>query len=166
MGNLIFSANDSKVDASITAADAVPSDNVPNAMHSRRDDAFRFRGGPLKATDGHLMFGTWNVEGLTETKVVELQLAMAELGVGLLSLQETHRSQSEYLITEEGFLLILSGSANDDREHAGVGFLVSPRLRKHVIGFRQATSRMASIKLRVVGGKVPIIRTTRRETDR
>jgi hypothetical protein len=58
-------------------------------------------------------------------------------------------------VTPEGFLLILSGSAEEDTsETAGVGFQVAPSARRSVIGFCQASSRMASLKIRVRKGKI------------
>ena len=35
---------------------------------------------------------------------------------------------------------------------AGVGFIISPKVRKSVIGFCQFNNRMANLKLKVVGG--------------
>lgn len=136
------------------------SDNAPMVFSgdplSRKRDIYHIRGGELHVSDGQWLVGTWNVEGLTDKKLEELQLWMYELGIGVLCMQETHKSGSEYSITEAGFLLILSGG-NGVRETAGVGFLIAPVLRRSVIGFCQATARMASLKLRVAGGKVGIV---------
>ncbi|CAK0887303.1 unnamed protein product, partial [Prorocentrum cordatum] len=41
-------------------------------------------------------------------------------------------------------------------ERAGVGFIVHPSFRHSVVGFCQATDRMASLKLRIPGGKAVI----------
>jgi len=82
---------------------------------------------------------------------------MNEMSIDILCLQETHRPGSEYYITDGGFLIIFSGSAETDgNETAGVGFLVAPSLRKSTVGFRQQSARMASLKLRVTGGKAVI----------
>ena len=73
------------------------------------------------------MVGTWNVEGLTHAKVVELQFCMRQFNLGVLCLHETHRIESTYDVTPEGFLLILSGTdAGETSTSAGVGFLVAP----------------------------------------
>ena len=97
------------------------------------------------------------MEGLTDAKVIEIQLLMERLDIGILCLQETHRKRSDYYITARGYLLFLSGTdADNQAEHAGVGFLISPQLRRSVVGFTQATPRMASLKLRTKGGKVCI----------
>ena len=115
------------------------------------------RGGRLRPADVGLKIATWNVEGFTDAKAVTLQVIMKRRGIGILCLQETHHSGSAYYITEEGYLVILSGSAGDGREHAGVGFLISPVMRKTIVSFCQATSRMASLKLRISGGKMAIV---------
>ena len=65
-----------------------------------------------------------------------------------------HRRGSDYLITSEGFLVICSDTSKADEEHAGVGFLVAPWMRKYVISFIRENSRLASIKLRVEDGKI------------
>ena len=59
-------------------------------------------------------------------------------------------------MTDSGFLVIMSGGADGDSERAGVGFLVAPWIRKSVVGFCQATLRMASLKIRIPGGKAVI----------
>ena len=82
---------------------------------------------------------------------------MSSTGLGLICIQETHRLNSDYFITEEGFFVILSGSAGTDAEHAGVGFIVAPCLRCAVVSFRQENNRMAALKLRVPGGKVVFV---------
>ena len=80
---------------------------------------------------------------------------MERLGIGILCLQETHRSASIYYDTDDGYLLILSGDGGES-ENAGVGFLISPGMRRSIIGFCQASSRMATLKLRIRGGKTSI----------
>eukprot|EP00959_Pyramimonas_sp_CCMP1952_P015781 333843-Pyramimonas_sp.AAC.2 len=129
--------------------------DAPGAKVNASIEADFFRGGRLSVASAGLQLGTWNVEGFTEAKLVELQMHMKSYGIDLLCLQETHKPKSEYTVTEEGFPLIFSGASADDvNETVGVGFLISPRLRRSVVGFRQASSRMASLKLRVVGDKI------------
>ena len=77
-------------------------------------------------------------------------------GVHILCIQETHESGSEFYVTDDGYLAILSGGT-DAREHAGVGFILSPSTRRCLIGFRQATSRWASLKMTVPGGKTYVV---------
>ena len=54
-------------------------------------------------------------------------------------------------------MIILSGSIGDGREFAGVGFIVAPWLRRSVVGFKQVDARIATIKLRVRGGRLAIV---------
>ena len=95
---------------------------------------------------------SWNVEGLnTDTKLEQILRHMWELDIGLLALQETHRTGSEYFI-HNGFLVVLSGSETEGREYRGVGFIVAPWLRHAVQSFTQCNERLAKIRIRVVGG--------------
>ena len=50
--------------------------------------------------------GTWNVEGLTDTKIIELQNIMEERDIGIMWLQEIYRLGTDYFITDEGYLVI------------------------------------------------------------
>ena len=70
-------------------------------------------------------------------------------------MQETWIPKSDVFITEAGFLVILSGGSGepDQEQRAGVGFIVAPCIRNSIVSFRQVTARMASLKIRVSGGK-------------
>ena len=58
-------------------------------------------------------------------------------------------------VTDARFLLISSGPAEyEEPEGAGVGFLVPPSARRSVVSFFQQSSRMASWKIRVPGGRM------------
>ena len=94
-------------------------------------DRIQLRGGGLETSTVQLCVGTWNIEGLTDEKVLLLQLYMEEYGIHLLCLQDVRKPLSDYSITEAGFLFISSGGQNSP-EYAGVGFLVHPKLRKSV----------------------------------
>ena len=107
-------------------------------MHVNR---IQVRGGDLKTSSVQLCVGTWNVEGLTDEKVLLLQVYMEEHGIHLLCLQEVRKPLSDYSITETGFLLISSGGQNAP-EYAGVGFLVHPKLKKSVQNFCQYSNRI------------------------
>ena len=54
------------------------------------------------------------------------------------------------------FLTILSGGPEGEREYAGVGFLVSPHMRQHIIGFNDHTNQWASLHIRVQGCKIQV----------
>ena len=115
------------------------------------------RRGRLKPSEKDQQFVSWNIEGLTEAKIVALQQFMKNNRVGIIGMQETHKLMSDYYESEEGFLIILSGSSEGSKECAGVGFMVAPWMRRSIISFCQASSRMASLKIRVRGGKLVLI---------
>ena len=110
----------------------------------------------MRPTSGDFVIASWNVEGLSDAKLIQLQRVMVSRNIKVLCLQETHVAKSEYRVTEEGFLLIQSGRQDDERESAGVGFLVAPDVRRSVIGFCQMSRRIAYVKLRVKGGKAVV----------
>ena len=120
--------------------------NFPACMHPN-----------VRITEEKLAIGTWNVEGLTDLKIIELERHMNETGISILCLQETHRAKSDNFITDAGFWLILSGRSDDEREFAGVGFLIHPRVKRSIFIFRQVSNRLANIKIRIPGGKMTII---------
>jgi exonuclease III len=99
---------------------------------------------------------TWNVEGLTELKVHQICRYMAKHSIGICCMQETHKSMSRHFFAEGGFKVILSGRAGNDRECAGVGFIVSPQLTTSIVGFCQLSNRVASLKVRIVGGTAAV----------
>ena len=51
----------------------------------------------------------------------------------------------------------MSGGAEGVREYAGVGYMVAPWMRKSIVSFCQSSSRMASLKIRIEGGKMSIV---------
>ena len=81
-------------------------------------------------TTGELPIGQWNVEGLTPSKVVQLQQVMRQRKIGIICMQETHLKNSDYYI-DNVYLVILSGSTSEGREPAGVGFIgpLAPSIR-------------------------------------
>ena len=106
---------------------------------------------------GKCKIGTWNVEGLTDSKIVELQNIMEERGLGMMCLQETHRLGADYFLINEGYLVILSGGPSGSREWAGVGFLVTPIFRRSILRLDYFSDRIASLKLKVLSGQMRII---------
>ena len=81
---------------------------------------------------------------------------MRTYGIDIICLQETWVSQAEYYF-ESGFKVILSGTDEKTRNWAGVGFVVAPWCVHLIHGFLQYSDRLASIKLKVKGGKVALI---------
>ena len=82
---------------------------------------------------GRCSIGTWNVEGLTDRRIFELQIMMEERDIGVLFMQGTYRFGVDYFLRMMGYLVILSGGLNDQREWAGVGFIISLVLRCAVL---------------------------------
>ena len=103
---------------------------------------------------------TWNVEGLTDIKMYQICKYMLSQRVGLVCLQETRQSNAsyyKYYLDGWGFQVILSGGAGQEKEWAGVGFVVAPKLQTCIHGFSQISNRMISMKLRQPGGFCGII---------
>ena len=103
---------------------------------------------------------TWNVEGLGykdgfSIKLEELTRWMLYADIGILCMQETHAIQSAYFLYND-FLVVLSGSEGTCRSYAGVGFLIAPHLRRSVAGFLQLSDRLASLRMRVAGGRLAL----------
>ena len=92
------------------------------------------------------------MEGLSDIKLYELICTMRRRNIHLLCIQETRKNKSDVFVSDHGYLVILSGSSNDSAEFAGVGFIISPVLRKALHGFKQISHRLALVKLRVRGG--------------
>jgi len=66
---------------------------------------------------------------------------MRRNSIGIISMQETRVRDSPYY-TEDGFLLIFSGSSTGQPEFAGVGFIIAPWVKNAVLGFLQLSSRL------------------------
>ena len=105
-------------------------------------------GATLKVSGGHLRFATWNAEGLAQSKIMELQWHMQQQAIDIVCVQDTHREDSDVQITDAGFLLMFSGQAETKvAETAGVGCLLSPHVRRNLVGWQQLSARMASWQL-------------------
>lgn len=112
----------------------------------------------VKVCSGEIYLATWNVEGLSEVKEEILERIMQQHNIHILCLQETHRPSCNYWISNAGFLFILSGGEDEnEREYAGVGFIIAPILRQSVLGFCQHSNRMACLKLKCKYGKAAIV---------
>lgn len=99
----------------------------------------------------------WNVEGLTDAKIVELTRITHDRNISISCLQEVRRSYSEYFVGHDGHLIIVSGSSGEEREWAGMGFIEAPWLRKAIVGFMQVSNRLCTIKMKTKTGKLSII---------
>ena len=106
-----------------------------------------------------LQFGSWNVEGLTETKLYQLCDIMRSRALTFVCLQETRVPYSGSRILDNGYLLITSGTDNDKKTFLGVGFLVAPWARRAIFSFKTISERLCYLKLRVHGGKALFFNT-------
>ena len=93
---------------------------------------------------GSIRIGSWNVEGLTDVKKEQVIDHMIQY-----SIEETRKLKSDVYLTSRGYKLILSGCSTSEREWAGVGFILSPKVCKSVAGFCKFNNRLASLKLKV-----------------
>ena len=138
-------------------SDASGGGNIGGRPRGRHDFFSLVRsGGRAHNYRGGLKFATWNVEGFTDVKLIELQQVMQTYGLAILCIQETHRLGVARYVSAEGYLVILSGSDVDpeqvQQEWAGVGFIIAPWAVNSVIGYCAETNRAASIRVKVRGG--------------
>ena len=71
----------------------------------------------------------------------------------LVGLTSKHSLSSGTVLLDRGWTLFFSGVARGVRRRADVGILINPRLRAAVLEFTPVDKRVASLCLRVVGGK-------------
>ena len=119
---------------------------------------------------GSIRIGSWNVEGLTDVKVEQVIDYMIQYSIGVLCLQETRKSKSDVYLTSRGYKLILSGCSTSEREWAGVGFILSPKVCKSVAGgeFKAESTRrsfrsslcICSPQLEIYYGTIGFLRWT------
>ena len=74
-------------------------------------DRYKLRQGDMKISSKQLRIASWNVEGLSDVKIEILQRIMRIRDIDIICLQETHRSLSDVVVTDAGFLLVLSGGS-------------------------------------------------------
>ena len=120
-------------------------------------DISRLRGGKLHCLSDKFWIGNWNVQGLTDLKLVELQAFMVAMQISVLSMTEVHVAGAESYVSNAVFFVALSGGVIGQREYGGVGILVAPWARKYAIGFSEFSDRIMSMKLRIKGGQLGII---------
>uniref|UniRef100_A0A8C6NR40 Endonuclease/exonuclease/phosphatase domain-containing protein n=1 Tax=Nothobranchius furzeri TaxID=105023 RepID=A0A8C6NR40_NOTFU len=95
-----------------------------------------------------LVFGTWNVTSLAG-KEQELVAEVERYRLDIVGLTSTHSIGSGTQVLERGWTLSFAGVAPGERQRAGVGFSLAPRLSACVLGFTPGDERVASLRLRV-----------------
>ena len=86
-------------------------------------------------------------------KEPELVREVERYQLDLVGLTSTHSLSSGTVLLDRGWTLFFSGVARGVRRGAGVGILINPRLRAAVLEFTPVDERVASLRLRGVGGK-------------
>jgi len=86
-------------------------------------------------------------------KEPELVQEVGHYQLDLVGLTSTHSVSSGTLLLDRGWTLFFSGVAQGVRRRAGVGILTSPRLGASLLEFTPVDERVASLHLRVMGGK-------------
>ncbi|KAI3361857.1 hypothetical protein L3Q82_001978 [Scortum barcoo] len=81
-----------------------------------------------------LAIGTWNVTSLGG-KEPELVREVERYRLEIVGLTSTHSLGSGTQLLERGWTLHYSGVAQGERRRAGVGLLIAPQLRRHVLEF-------------------------------
>ena len=71
-------------------------------------DRATLNGGRIRPSSNLDGIASWNVEGMTESKLVELESIMASQRIGILCMQDTHVKESQTYFTAGGYLVILS----------------------------------------------------------
>jgi len=105
----------------------------------------------------NLKIGSWNVEGLTDLKEYEVCQYMQIHNIDIMYIQEIRKKNSAYYTAHFGFLFVLSGSPGAGCDWNRVGFVLAPRMRRHVQSFLQYSDRLCSLKIKIQGAKFDII---------
>ena len=102
-----------------------------------------------------LRIGSLNVKGFADTLKLKNSLQiMEEHRLDILILTET-KSTSYYSYISEGHLVILSGNKKD--KYAGVGAILSPKIRPYLMDVLQVSNRIIHLGFRKQGGNVHVI---------
>ena len=72
----------------------------------------------------------------------------------LVGLTSMHSLGSGTVLLDRGWTLFFSGVAHGVRSRAGVGILTNPRLSAATLEFTPVDKRVASLRLRIMGGKL------------
>ena len=111
-----------------------------NIKRKRARKGSRKQTTPPLRYDSKLKVGALNVQGFADTLKLKTCLQiMGESNLDVLFLTET-KSTSYYSYTSEEHLVILSGNNKD--KHAGVGVIISPRIRPFLLDIVQVSTRI------------------------
>ena len=94
---------------------------------------------------------------MTDLKIRQLCDIMKLRGLAIICVQETRIPHTGCSILDNGYALITSGTSDNSKTYAGVGYLVAPSLRRSIYSFKLISERTCILKLRVAGGKITIV---------
>ena len=100
-------------------------------------------------TNTNMYFGSWNVEGMTDLKLCQLCDIMRARSLAILCVQETRATCTGCRTLDNGYVFITSSGKDNEKNYAGVGFLIAPYMRKSIFSFKLVSDRICYIKLRV-----------------
>ena len=133
---------------------------VPNFVQStfanNNSTCFSNYSAPTVHSSG-INVATWNVEGITDDKLICLTRSMRFCSIQVLCITETHIEDSFQLRTDDGYLVFYSGTNIESPSHSGVSFIVAPSTISSIIGCRPISNRICSLKLRVTHGVIGIL---------
>ena len=110
---------------------------------------------PLLGYSKKLKVGTQNVQGMAEIlKHQQVITMMRQQSLDILVLTET-RGKSYYTYNSEGYLFVVSGSAQDP--YAGVTIVVAPSIRPYIQDVTQHSPRMSSVTIAAKSGSMHIL---------
>ena len=99
--------------------------------------------------------GSLNVQGFADTlKLKNAIQLMSEHRFDVLFLSET-RATSYYSYISEDHMVVLSGNTRD--KHAGVGAIIAPSVRPHLLDILQLSSRILHLTFKNGGGNLHFI---------
>ena len=102
-----------------------------------------------------LRIGSLNVQGFADALKLKNSIQiMEEHRLDVLILTET-KSTSYYSYISEGHVVILSGNKKD--KYAGVGAILSPKIRPYLMDVLQVSNRIIHLGFRKQGGNVHVI---------
>ena len=129
---------------------------APSAVH--QDGGVKYATGASSKIRGRdiITIGTWNTRTLRAAgKLQELTHEMDRYRWNILGLCEMRWKNFGETTTEEGHKVFLSGK--EDKHEHGVGFLVHKDIVNTVMGCRPVSSRLITIRLRVVPFSITIL---------
>ena len=100
---------------------------------------------------------TWNVRGLTQGKLHEVERELSEKKIDILGICETHWTGKGHFTTNDGNKMLFSG--NEDRRMRGVGLLLNRKTANCLIGYNPICDRILTARFSCKPINLTIIQT-------